>query len=71
MTDDKLSLWNVHIVILITTWKAGLHNQLNKKAGEIKHGLYRLLHFLKEEQGVMETLTSCSQEILPLIPLGK
>ncbi|KRY08836.1 hypothetical protein T12_16355 [Trichinella patagoniensis] len=34
----------------------GWHNRFNKKVGGNKLGLYRLLHYLEEEQGVMEML---------------
>ncbi|KRY46370.1 hypothetical protein T03_3122 [Trichinella britovi] len=57
MTDERLPLWNVHNVNIQTNnHLEGWHNQLNKKAGGNKLGLYRLLHYLEEEQGVMEML---------------
>ncbi|KRX13788.1 hypothetical protein T07_3702 [Trichinella nelsoni] len=57
MTDERLPLWNVHNVNIRTNnHLEGWHNRLNKKAGGNKLRLYKLLHLLKEEQGVMETL---------------
>ncbi|KRX36345.1 hypothetical protein T05_8968 [Trichinella murrelli] len=43
-------------VRLLEAGTTGWHNQFNKKAGGNKLGLYRLLHYLEEEQGVMEML---------------
>ncbi|KRY03201.1 hypothetical protein T12_9304, partial [Trichinella patagoniensis] len=57
MTDDRLPLWNVHNVNIRTNnHLEGWHNRFNKKVGGNKLGLYRLLHYLEEEQGVMEML---------------
>ncbi|KRX71854.1 hypothetical protein T06_16920 [Trichinella sp. T6] len=57
MTDDRLPLCNVHSINIGTndhlkSW----HNRLNKKAGGIKLGLYKLIHFPKEKQGAMQTV---------------
>ncbi|KRX71375.1 hypothetical protein T06_4116 [Trichinella sp. T6] len=58
MTDDSRPLWNVHNVNIQTNnHLEGWHNRFNKKAGgNNKLGLYRLLHYFEEEQGVMEML---------------
>ncbi|KRY49181.1 hypothetical protein T03_14601 [Trichinella britovi] len=57
MTDDRLPLCSVHSINIETndhlkSW----HNRLNKKAGGIKLGLYKLIHFPKEKQGAMQTV---------------
>ncbi|KRY27207.1 hypothetical protein T01_6400 [Trichinella spiralis] len=57
MTDDRLPLCNVHSINIGTndhfkSW----HNRLNKKAGGIKLGLYKLIYFPKEKQGAMQTV---------------
>ncbi|XP_003382190.1 conserved hypothetical protein [Trichinella spiralis] len=73
VTNERLPLWNVRNVNIRTnnhleSW----HNGLNKKAGGIKLILFSMIHFLKEEKGVMETLINqVLLRILPLVPLDK
>ncbi|KRY29304.1 hypothetical protein T03_11522 [Trichinella britovi] len=57
MTDERLSLWNVHNVNIRTNnHLEGWHNRLNRKAGKKHKGFYELLELLIAEQGVMDTL---------------
>ncbi|KRX12920.1 hypothetical protein T07_8972 [Trichinella nelsoni] len=57
MTDDRLPLCNAHRINIGTNdHMKSWHNWLNKKAGGIKLGLYKLIHFSKEKQGAMQTV---------------